>query len=63
MLSAEGVKYINPKNNYFELPPGSCDRDENSRDRGRAEAVFWGQIPGNGEGGLFYGPFRPEGEF
>jgi hypothetical protein len=47
----------------FELPPDLAARDENFRDRGRAEAVFGGQIPGKRRGGLSYGPFRPEGEF
>ena len=47
----------------FELPPGLAARDGNSRDRGRAEAFLGDRSRENGEGGLSYGPFRPEGEF
>jgi hypothetical protein len=47
----------------FELPPGPCGQGRELQGQRKSRGCFLGQIPGNGEGGLSYDPFRPEGEF
>jgi hypothetical protein len=47
----------------FELPPRPCGQGRELQGK-REQRLFFGTDPGkNGEGGLSYDPFRPEGEF